>query len=208
MIITRMMTHGEVTVNVKTTGGDQMHIMKSASINVMVIAMAAMLVFNTPLCASINDKHAQGGLAVQAGYGILYGGMGGLIEYQFLLKDKVRITPLIGIGGSLGGTDSTTDKYYFLNYTLGLNFEYGNKHRAVAGLQFLGSHDIYNNPSNAKIDKKDIVGPDVIIGYKGTAYFGLLWQVYFGCAYAQNPFLRDISFFFEPHFGFGIGYKF
>jgi len=157
---------------------------------------------------TVNDKTVKDGIEFQLGTGAMYGGIGGLVEYQRLIKENFYLTPYAGFGFSLGGLDTTTAKYYWINYALGINLEFGKRHRLILGPQIIGSNNILNKPSNAKIDKKMLIGSSLIIGYKGIASFGLIWQLYLGFAFMQNPFIDDKKFYFSPHIGLGIGYKF
>lgn len=155
-----------------------------------------------------NKKNTKAGLAVQIGMGTSYGGSGGLVEYQILLKENLRLTPFTGIGFSLGGTDTSTAEFYWLNYATGLNLEYGKTHRIVIAPQIMGGYNIVSKPKDATIDKNMIIGPAFFAGYKGTASFGLIWQLMLGIVYIQNPLFTDSKYFFEPSFSLGIGYKF
>lgn len=160
------------------------------------------------LYAQETSKATKGGFALQAGTGTSYGGIGILAEYQFLIKEKYRITPYLGAGISLGGTDTSKADYYWNNYAAGCSFEYGNIHRIIAGPQFLFSTNISNKPVDAPIDKKTLFGPAFIVGYKGTSSFGLIWQLTVGTAYIQDPLEQNSDYSFEPNLGVGIGYKF
>lgn len=155
-----------------------------------------------------DNKSTKAGWAIQLGTGTMYGGLGTLVEKQILIKEKFRLTPYAGLGLSLGGKDTIKADYYWLNCAIGANMEYGKTHRLIWGAQIINSNDIYNTPSNAPINKKTLVGTSVITGYKGTTSFGLIWQAYLGLAYIQDPIVNDKKYFFEPHVGLGIGYKF
>ena len=84
----------------------------------------------------------------------------------------------------------------------------GRMHRFIFGPQLVGARNISNDPEDAVIYKKSLDGLSFIAGYKGTANFGLMWQVVFGVAYLQNPLMPDDKHFFQPHVGLGMGYKF
>ncbi|HOT13570.1 MAG TPA: hypothetical protein PK252_02310 [Bacteroidales bacterium] len=160
------------------------------------------------LSAQQEDKTTKGGFAIQVGNGVLYGGMGGMIEYQLRFKDNVRITPYVGSGFSVGCSDSSSAEYVWYSYAIGVNLEMGRMHRFILGPQIVGARNISNDPENAVIYKKSLDGLSFIAGYKGTAHFGLMWQVVFGVACLQDPLLQDDKYFFQPHVGLGMGYKF
>jgi hypothetical protein len=167
------------------------------------------LLFCFPLLsAQQEDKTTKGGFAIQVGNGVLYGGLGGMVEYQFPFKDNIRVTPYLGSGFSVGGTDTSCAEYIWHSYAIGVNLEMGRMHRFILGPQIVGSRNISNDPEDAVIYKKKLDGLSFIVGYKGTAQFGLMWQVMFGVAYLQDPFLQDDKYFFQPHIGLGMGYKF
>jgi hypothetical protein len=58
------------------------------------------------------------------------------------------------------------------------------------------------------VNKHVLTGPAFIAGYKGTASFGLLWQIHLGIVYEHNPIGDDRKYLFGPTAGIGIGYKF
>jgi hypothetical protein len=121
----------------------------------------------------------------------------------------LRISPLVGFGFSVGGPPNTDDTVNisekWLNYSVGINFEYGIKNRVIFGSQFIGAYYIADKET---IDKRMFVGTSFIVGYKGIASFGLIWQIYLGVAHIQSPLMIDMKYFYQPNFGFGIGYKF
>ncbi len=163
------------------------------------------------VCAQSPQKYTKDGFALQAGIGSGYGGNGLMGEYQFIipgLKFPTRITPVAGVGFSAGGPDSGTSVNYWLNASIGCHMEWGQKHRLFAGPHVHGNFNAGNKPSGAGPYKKFLYSPSFIIGYKGTAAFGLIWQVYTGLAYMQNPLIRASTYFLQPDFGVGIGYKF
>lgn len=160
------------------------------------------------LVAQNNPKYLQEGFATQLGTGVLYGGVGGLIEYQHVVVAHIRLTPFVGLGISLGGTDTNTYHYYWFNYAMGLTVEVGNKHRLLLGPQIIGSRHMYHTPAYAPLCKQKLMGPSFMIGYKGTASFGLIWQLVIGLAYLQNPLLKSEKYTSTPHLDIGLGYKF
>jgi len=171
-----------------------------------------LIIVSVILCGQLYAQNTQDTLkrafAVQIGNGITYGGLGALVEYQMPLRDNFWITPYIGLGGSLGGTDSTTAEYFWLCNTIGVNFEHGKKHRLIIGPQLISCFDVKNKPDTAIIYKKTLIGPSIISGYKGMASFGLMWQVTLGMAFIQNPIVADKKYFFQPHVNIGVGYRF
>jgi len=176
------------------------------------ILITVILIFSfSKLPAQDTCKYNKPGLAIQLGAGVLYGFLGGLVEYQIILKEKVRITPLAGMGFSTGGaypTDTINMEGTWLNYAIGFNIEYGKKHRLIVGPQVIGANYISKERPNESINKRMFVGSSFIVGYKGTASFGLIWQLYVGVAHMQKPLMNDMKYFFEPNVGLGIGYKF
>ncbi len=161
----------------------------------------------TLLAQEDNPQSARGGWAIHIGAGIMYGGNFGILgERQFILKEKFRISPFIASGVAEGGTDSVSNKkYYWFGSALGANFEYGKKHRIIFGPHFVGNNLIGNS---IEIKKNALAGASFIIGYKGTANFGLIWLVYIGDIYLQDPYIDSKKYFHSSHMGLGIGYKF
>ena len=154
-------------------------------------------------------KSVNYGWAIHLGAGIMYGGnIGLLIEKQIHLNEKFRVSPFVAVGVTDGGTDSISNKkYYWFSYSAGANLEYGKKHRIVFGPHFMGNN-LLGNSVNVK--KKFRAGASFIIGYKGTADFGLIWQIYIGDIYSQDddPFSNNKTYSHRSHFGLGLGYKF
>lgn len=153
-----------------------------------------------------DDKSAKDGWAIHLGAGFMYGGNIGLLtEMQILLKEKLRVSPFCAAGFAEGGTDSTSRKYYWFGYSAGVNMEYGKKHRVIFGPHFVGQNLIGNS---VEVKKNSLPAVSFIIGYRGTARFGLIWQLYVGDIYVQDPLSSSKSFSHSSHVGIGIGYKF
>jgi hypothetical protein len=151
-------------------------------------------------------KSEQAGWAIQLGAGYIYGGnIGLLIERQFHLPKKLRITPFVSNGIGEAGKDSLANRSYWWGLTSGVNLEYGHKHRIILGPQveaqlLLGK--------SADLIKRELWSLSFIVGYKGTANFGLIWQVYIGDIYIQDPTVVSKKYDHYSHVGLGLGYKF
>lgn len=167
------------------------------------------VVFFLPLSVWSQDAPKKGvkdGWAIHLGAGFMYGGnIGVLGEKQMLLKEKLRISPFAAIGIAEGGTDSTSHTYYWMGMTVGANMEYGKKHRVIFGPQFELQKVIGNS---FEVKKAHLPSVAFIIGYKGTADFGLIWQVYIGDVYIQDYTTDSNTYSHNSHFGIGLGYKF
>ena len=48
----------------------------------------------------------------------------------------------------------------------------------------------------------------MVVGYKATARFGLMWLVFGGVCYILNDKHPEHNHAFAPAFGLGVGYKF
>lgn len=154
-------------------------------------------------------KGSRDGWALYAGAGVMFGGNIGLLaEHQMLLKNKLRISPFVSAGVAEGGTDPVTSKKYnWFGYAAGANLEYGQQHRVYLGTHAEGN-SLKGNSANVK--KDFFGGVSLILGYKGTANFGLIWQVYIGDFYSpdDNPFSANKKPEHRSQAGIGIGYKF
>ena len=154
-------------------------------------------------------KSVKDGWAIHLGAGIMYGGnIGFLTEKQICLKEKLRVSPFIAFGIAEGASDSISNKkYYWFGCSAGANLEYGKKHRIILGPHFEGNYIIGNSDA---VKKNFFDGFSFIIGYKGTADFGLIWQVYIGDFYSPNddPFSVNKKYEHRSQVGIGIGYKF
>jgi hypothetical protein len=152
-------------------------------------------------CAIGADKSA-GGFAVHIGAGDLYGGAGGAtIEYQVLLHPRARFSPFLS-GGQVVSVDPEIPASR-IGFCLGVTAEFGGFHRLFAGTGF-GTHYI-ELPYDSANHRQTAMGPSFVMGYKGTARIGILWQIYGGLAYIVNSKRGDTI---VPAFGVGIGYKF
>lgn len=155
-------------------------------------------------------KFDRKGMEIQIGIGLLYGGLGVLGGYQFILKEKMRISPIVGYGFSIGGPPDQKDTIHsegtWLNSAIGFNFEYGQKHRLFFGPQMITANYVSAAMPNSK---RLFFGSSIIVGYKGIACFGLMWQIYLGVAHMQSPLMDGKgNAYFAPHIGIGFGYKF
>ncbi len=145
-----------------------------------------------------------GGFAVHLGYGSMYGeyGLGG--EYQFVLKQKLRLTPSFGFGFH------TIFGNWLFGYSIGCDIEIGNDHRLIIGPRFgtfsEGSKAEYNSDSIV-VNYNTAHGPSLEAGYKGEAFFGLLWFVRGGIRIMINSRIVP-EFFTGPVFSTGLGWKF
>lgn len=172
------------------------------------IAIILIFSFGNLFAQDKENKSVKEGLAIHLGAGIMYGGnIGLLIEKQILLNEKLRVSPFAAVGVAEGGTDSISNKkYYWFGYSAGANLEYGKKHRMIFGPHFVGNNFIGNSD---EVKKNFLAGVSFIIGYKGTAGFGLIWQVYVGDIYSQDddPFSNNKTYSHRSHVGLGLGYK-
>ncbi|MES2395996.1 MAG: hypothetical protein V4549_08340 [Bacteroidota bacterium] len=152
------------------------------------------------------SKSVKDGWAIHLGAGFMFGGNIGILgEKQILLKEKLRISPFVASGIAEGGTDSTSHTYYWFGMTTGVNMEYGKKHRVIFGPQFVLQEVIGNS---VEVKKNQLSSVSFIIGYKGTADFGLIWQVYIGDIYMQDYTTDSKLYSHRSHIGLGLGYKF
>lgn len=154
-------------------------------------------------------KSTKAGWAMNIGAGVMFGGNIGIqVENQIPLKGKFRFSPFVSAGIGEGGTDVTTSKkYYWFGYSAGANLEYGKKHRVISGPHFVGNNLIGNSDG---VKKNFFGGVSFILGYKGSADFGLIWQVYIGDFYSpdDDPFSGNREYEHRSHVGIGVGYKF
>lgn len=151
-------------------------------------------------------KSQRGGWAVHVGAGYIYGGSIGLLgERQILISDKFRISPSMASGVERLGTDSTGTKYYYLGFTGGFNLEIGKKHRLIFGPHFTSQSQLNNNLDTKK---SWLPSGSLILGYRGMADFGLIWQIYIGDNYIQDAWIDDKKFHHTTQFGLGFGWIF
>ncbi len=154
-----------------------------------------------------SSKSTKGGWAIHLGAGFMYGGnIGCLAEHQIFLTEKLRISPFVSAGFAEGETDSTTNKKYnWFGYAAGANLEYGKRHRVFFGPNFVGQNLI---GSSIEVKRNFAAGGTVILGYKGTANFGLIWEIYVGAIWMQEPTYESRKYYSNSHMGIGLGYKF
>lgn len=151
-----------------------------------------------------SENKSTGGFAAHVGMGSLYGGDGGAaVEYQVPLRPLLRLSPFVAVG-TVGVNDPEASSIDF-GYCIGVNAEYGRFHRVFAGTSF-GTQFIEQDSNNSK-NVRTLIGPSFVAGYKGTARYGLLWQIYIGIAYIINYKYSEMKSNPVPAFGFGFGYK-
>lgn len=156
----------------------------------------------------IPAKSVKDGWAIYLGAGYMFGGnIGVLGERQILLKEKFRISPFLASGFSEGTEDTALRRFNWFGIAAGVNMEYGKKHRV-----FVGPHVVLQEllGNSEQVKKNQLSSVSFIVGYKGTADFGLIWQVYIGDVYSQDddPFSTNKTFSHRSQVGLGIGYKF
>ncbi len=131
------------------------------------------------------STETRGGFALHFGMGTMFGEYGIAGEYQFVVKQKLRLTPSIGIGLLSAGW------LYNIGYSIGCDIEIGKKHRLTIGPRFGTIHKYFvHNPNDTgSVDYwtsgklKSDLGPSLEVGYKGETFFGLLWLVRTGIGF-------------------------
>jgi hypothetical protein len=170
----------------------------------LTLSLILSLIF-TSFAASA-DKSA-GGFAAHVGMGSMYGaadGVGAAVEYQVPLRPKLRLSPFAA-AGVVGVNDVEAPTKDF-GYCIGFNAEYGRFHRVFAGPSFGTQFLEWDSDTHKNV--QTLLGPSFVAGYKGTARFGLMWQIYIGIAYIINYKYTENKSNPVPAFGYGIGYKF
>jgi hypothetical protein len=168
----------------------------------LILSLILLLIVTT--VAASADRNT-GGFAVHMGMGSLYGGDGGAaVEYEVVLRPLLRLSPFVA-AGTVGMNDPEAPSTDF-GYCIGVNAEYGRFHRVFAGPSFGTQFLEWNSDSPQKV--QTLRGPSFVAGYRGTARFGLMWQMYLGMAYIINYKYSETKSNPVPAFGFGIGYKF
>lgn len=154
-----------------------------------------------------SNSNAKGGFAIHLGYGSVYGKFGIANEYQFVLKRKLRLTPSVSIGLL------SYIKKINISYSIGCDIEIGNAQRFTIGTRFgtIYGEEIYSRDDMGYpieiINVKPRHGPSLEIGYKGEAFFGLLWLVRMGYGLVIDG--RNLNNIYPlPVFSTGLGWKF
>lgn len=154
----------------------------------------------------VADKSGPG-FAVHIGGGGLYGGAGGAsVEYQFVLRPSLRLTPFVSIGEVMG----TDYKATGLGYCSGANIEFGKMKRFFAAATFGTLYIDVGEDSLGNDVKNTTIGPSLMAGYKWITHFGLLLQVSGGMGYniTGTECVDKENTTLAPTFNLGIGYKF
>ena len=170
----------------------------------MKLILSVILLFTVTSVSASSDKSI-GGFAVHVGIGSLYGGGGASIEYQVLVSPLWRLSPFVSAGSTMS---IYNDNIYRFGYCVGVNAEFGRSHRLFIGPSFGSQYLDYDKDSSDHFSNVNtVVGPAMVLGYKGTARFGLMWLIYGGMSYLIND-KHEPKPGFAPVFGLGIGYKF
>lgn len=169
-------------------------------------ALAAVLLgLAAPARADPSDDRGQGGLAFHVGVGSFYGGAGGAIEYQIRLSPRLRLTPFAG-----GGLNISTESEPVLiapGWAGGAALEAGWLHRLFVAAGF-GTQGITATCEDGRDCMNDgmVHGPFAVLGYKGTAPFGLMWLAYWGASYSLDDPYED-AWTVHSAVGVGVGWK-
>jgi hypothetical protein len=179
----------------------------NSKIMILRTAFYLLLCFpNLALAQEAPKKSEKGGWAIHMGAGFIYGGNIGLLgERQIHVKGKFRVSPFCAVGWAEGETDSVSHKNSWLGFSTGLTMEYGVKHRLIFGPLFVYQQLL---GSSVEVKKNQLPGASFILGYKGTANFGLIWQIYIGDIYTSDPNSNSKKYEHSSHMGLGLGYKF
>lgn len=165
------------------------------------------------------EKSEKPGFAVHTGVGSLFAGAGVMMEYQFLLTERIKFDPFLAIG-SQAHTTETPDMWW--GYTTGANLEFGKiffDHGTAFnwligcnyGSQGVGSDRAFiydSDSSKLYIDKHLLTGFALIGGYKCINRNGFTFQINMGMCCLQNPVGTSTHHFFKPTGSLGVGYKF
>lgn len=171
-----------------------------------IVTIALLLISSHVQSQTATSKSKKDGWAIGMGAGYMYAGnMGVLFERQMKLKERWRLSPFASAGWAEGGTDSLKNRYSYIGLASGINLEFGKKHRA-----FIGSHAVVQRQLGQSVEVyRDILpGVSLILGYKGTSNWGLIWQIYIGDIYTQEATNESKAFDHYSQVGLGLGYKF
>jgi hypothetical protein len=175
------------------------------SSRVHLSAVAAVLLGLAALAQAEPADRTRGGLAFQVGAGSFTGGLGAVVEYQIRLARQLRVTPFVG-GGATTATEQTPALWAF-GYAGGAALEAGSFQRAFVAVGF-GTQGVTTmcDVGQPCTNERVIHGPFAVLGYKGTAPFGLMWMVYYGASVAlDDPVDKKVTV--GPAMGVGLGWK-
>lgn len=155
--------------------------------------------------AEPSDDRSRGGLAFHVGAGSFYGGAGGAIEYQIRLSARLRVTPFAG-----GGLNISTESDPVLmapGWAGGAALEAGWLQRLFVAAGF-GTQGITATCEAGRdcVNEGMVHGPFAVLGYKGTAPFGLMWLAYYGASMSLDDPLEDAGTV-HAALGVGVGWK-
>jgi hypothetical protein len=171
-----------------------------------VLAFAAVLLGATATAgAEPSDDRSRGGLAFHVGAGSFYGGAGAAVEYQIRFSPRLRVTPFAG-----GGLNISTESDPVLTapgWAGGAALEAGSLQRLLVAAGF-GTQGITVSCEAGRdcMNEGMVHGPFVVLGYKGTAPFGLMWLAYYGASMSLDDPYEDAGTL-HVALGVGVGWK-
>lgn len=181
---------------------------------VFLTAFFAFAILHASQAQEEPDHATTGKYAVALGIGNRYGGLGGYVEYQYLLKERIRLTPYIAVGAEIVNAIFSRPR---LGYCAGAGFEWGSRNRLFIGPDF-GTHGIAYSTAWADAaqtiidhyyDQHVLIGPSLNAGYKYTSAYGLIWQFSSGVTYILNGRNDQHAHnrYWQPVLAIGLGYK-
>lgn len=166
---------------------------------------AVLLGLAAPVRAEPSDDPSRDGLAFHVGAGSFYGGAGGAIEYQIRLSSRLRVTPFAG--GGLTISTETDPVLTAPGFAGGAALEAGSLQRLFVAAGF-GTQGITSTCEAGQdcVNEGVVHGPFAVLGYKGTAPFGLMWLAYYGASFSLDDPFED-AMTVHPALGVGLGWK-
>lgn len=171
----------------------------------MFAVAAVMLGLAGTARAEPSDDRSRGGLAFHVGVGSFYGGAGGAIEYQIRLSPRLRVTPFAG--GGLNISTETDPVLTAPGWGAGAALEAGSLQRlfVAAGFDTQGITSSCQAGQDC-MNEGMVHGPFAVLGYKGTAPFGLMWLAYYGASMSLDDPYEDAGTL-HAALGVGVGWK-
>jgi hypothetical protein len=144
---------------------------------------------------------------ISLGTGLPFGGNGLQAEIRYNKSETKSTSFTGGLGLSIGGAELPEADYYWLNNSLGIQWEKGRRHRVMYAAGLVSSTLTGTRPRHSVPEKKFVAGPAGSLGYCLRGRRGFHFQAGVSLVLIQNPLEKSSAFQLNPAPFAGFGWS-
>jgi hypothetical protein len=141
------------------------------------------------------------------GTGLPFGGNGIQAEIRRNASPSRSFSFLGGLGLSIGGAELPETDYYWLNNSIGVQWEKGLRHRFLFSAGLVSGTLAARRPRHDFPEKRFVIGPSGSAGYCLRTKNGFHFQAGMSLVLIQNPMENSPAFHLSPAPFAGLGWS-